>query len=59
MPRLTKIRVEVFNLAKPEHKEKYEALLNSPKISHIKKEEFQYSKKTEHPIITIWYEEFI
>ena len=59
MPRLTRKRVEVYNLAKPDHKAEYEELLNDPNISHIIKEEFTYSKRTEHPVITVWYEEFV
>lgn len=59
MPRLTRKKVEVFNLAKPDHKAEYEELLNDPNVSHIEKEEFTYSKRTEHPVITVWYVEFV
>ncbi len=60
MNRLTQKRVQIFNLAKPEHRDDYENLLNDvSRVSHIIKEEFMYSKRTEHPIITVWYEEFI
>ena len=59
MARFTQKKIEVFNLAKPEHKAEYEELINDPKVSHIIREEFTYSKKTEHPIITVWYEEFV
>jgi hypothetical protein len=53
MPRLTEKKVETFNLAKPDQKERYEALLNDPNVSYIEREEFTYSKRTEHPIITV------
>ncbi|MBC8548936.1 MAG: hypothetical protein H8D23_04735 [Candidatus Brocadiales bacterium] len=59
MARLTRKKIQVYNLAKPDHKAEYEELLNDPNVSHIIKEEFTYSKRTEHPVITVWYEEFI
>lgn len=59
MLRLTKTRVEVYNLSKADDKDAYEALLNDVEVSHIVKEEFTYSKRTEQPIITVWYEEYI
>jgi hypothetical protein len=55
MARLTERKVKIFNLAKPEQKEEYEKLLNDPDVSHIDREEFVYSKKTDLPIITVWY----
>jgi len=51
--------VKTFNLHRPEDKEEYENILNSPLISHIIKEEFVYSKRTEAPLITVWYAEFL
>lgn len=59
MLRLTRKKVEVYNLAKPDDKDAYESLMNDPEVDFISKEEFTYSKRSEQPIITVWYEEFI
>ena len=49
-------RVATFNLGNSSDKEDYETLINDPNLVYINKEEFTYSKKTDQPIITIWYE---
>ncbi len=56
---LTRKKVKVFMLAKPDQKAEYETLLNDPKISHISRDEFTFDKRTGHPIIVVWYEEYI
>ena len=59
MSRLTRKKVKTFDLKIEEQKEKYEAILNDPKVTYIIKEEFTYDKRSSHPVTTIWYEEYI
>ena len=59
MARATEKKIKVFHLGRPEQREEYEALLNSDRLHHIEKDEFTYSKRTEQPIITVWYEVYL
>lgn len=51
-------KVKTFNLAREGKHAEYEDLLNDPRVVHIKKENVTISKKTDYPIITVWYEEY-
>ena len=57
--RLTKKRVKNFDLKIVEQKEAYESVLNDPMVTYIIKEEFAYDRRTGHPVVTIWFEEYI
>jgi len=55
---LTRKKIKVFDLGRREDKQNYENLLNDINVSHIIREEFSYSKRTDQPLITVWYEEY-
>lgn len=53
---LTTKKIQVYNLARPNDKKAYEALLNDPNVHHINKEDISPSRTTGYPIVTVWYE---